>query len=127
MLRDDIYVEQEKPNNLIISNYVCSGAILCGDKCKILYCRENALRIDEPNFAEIFGVDDEIKLYISSTGQTITTRFVYRGINYEKVYYDFDLFYIDTEYCYVGFYATRGIVIDVTDVNFEITGKTLGA
>lgn len=127
MLRDDIYVEQEKPNNLIISNYVCSGAILCGDKCKILYCRENALRIDEPNFAEIFGVDDEIKLYISSTGQTITTRFVYKGINYEKVYYDFDLFSIDTEYCYVGFYATRGIVIDVTDVNFEITGKTLGA
>ena len=52
--------------------------------------------------------------------QTIKATVTYNGVTKTQSYPDFDLFLIDTNYYYVGMFATAGTVVEFTNVSFTL-------
>ena len=127
MLRDDIYLPVN--DKTILSNYVACGMLATGSsKVNMLFSRESSvLSLTNDTLSSLYKDNDTITCTISRVGQSITTTVVYSGQTYTKTYVDFDLEAMDNNYMYLGFFAARGTVIEVTDINFEITGTSQGA
>ena len=97
-------------------------------KVNMLFSRESSvLSLTNDTLSSLYKDNDTITCTISRVGQSITTTVVYSGQTYTKTYVDFDLEAMDNNYMYLGFFAARGTVIEVTDINFEITGTSQGA
>ncbi len=128
MLRDDIYLNQESATEIICSNYLASGLITTDSNMSVIFYREhNELHKEEPMLDFLYKENDIVKLKIERIGQAVNIALIYNDTCYKKNYVDFDLQAIDHSYMYACMFSTRGTVIEFSDVNFIITGKSLGA
>lgn len=127
MLRDDCIIGQTATDT-INTNYLTAG--ICAhttDNMSVLFYRENSSLKKGTNLSGTYKTGDVAELTIERIGQTVTVTVVYGGVTYTESYYDFDLFARDTEYMYVGMFANRGTVVEFTNVEFTVTGESMGA
>ncbi|MDE6408441.1 MAG: hypothetical protein K2K48_04700 [Anaeroplasmataceae bacterium] len=128
MLRDDCYINQSAKTETITSNYLTAGFVTKDASMNALVYRENSTLVNNKNnISSLYAVDDTAEFKIVRLGQSITTTIIYKGVTYTETYYDFDLFSVDTNYMYIGMYATRGTVVEFSNVDLVITGTSQGA
>ena len=125
MLRDDAYLPTKDAS--ICSNYVTAGILCEASSTYALFSRENSSLTKGQSFGALYGVGDVYTLSIERVGQSITVSVSSASKTVSVAHYDFDLVARDTEYMYVGMFATRGTVVEFTDVTLEITGTSQGA
>ncbi len=128
MLRDDAYINQSTSKVMITTNYVAAGFVTTDTNMNVLFYRENSTLTKHSNVvSSLYAVDDTATLTITRVGQTVTTTVVYKNETYTTKYVDFDFQAMDNSYMYVGMFATRGTVVEFTNVVFTITGESQGA
>ena len=129
MLRDDMYLNQDEAKKVIASNYVCAGTLTDANGFAINYKRESSTEITRSEFYVNYQyqINDEFSFEIERLGQRITVKTIYKNKEYFNEYLDFDLVAIDGNYMYLGMFATKGIVVEYTNDEFEITGTSQGA
>ncbi len=122
-LRDDIYVNYDY-QNVIASNYVAAGLITADASTNIIYSRSSTTELQKETnvLNEFYKTGEEAYFEIERLGQRITVKVIFRGVEYTKNYFDFDLVKIDNNYMYIGVYASKGVLVSYTDIKFEITG-----
>lgn len=117
MLRDDIYLN--KRIETLATNYVAAGQL--NGKAPI-FSRENGALTTADGTGAI-AVGDTHKLSITRVGQVVTVAVD----EATETYTDFDFLAVDGDYMYLCMFACRGITAEFTNVQFEITGNSLGA
>ena len=128
MLRDDCYINQNCSTEMITSNYLAAGLVTTDlTMSPIFYREQSELHKEEPLLEGLYQVGDCADLKIVRVGQSMKMEIVYKGKTYEKIYVDFDLLAVDHSFMYVGMFATRGTVVEFSNVEFKLTGKSLGA
>lgn len=127
MLRDDIYLNQAIPDSSILSNYVACGIYNDDKQSNIIYKRENKNLVNSGYLAPYYQVGDCFQLELERLGQVVNIWLKKQDMVYKYTYTDFDFLAIDNKYMYLGFYATKGTVISLTEINFNYTGKSQGA
>ncbi|MDE6661055.1 MAG: hypothetical protein K2J93_04485 [Anaeroplasmataceae bacterium] len=128
MLRDDCYINQKANSEIITSNFLATGLVTTElTMSPIFYREQNELHKEEPLLNFLYQEEETAELKIERVGQSMTMSLIYRGTCYSKVYVDFDLLAVDHNFFYVGMFATRGTVVEFSDVDFQITGKSQGA
>ena len=111
-----------------MSNYVAAGMYTSSTNCNIIYKRENAtLSAGASSVTGLYKDNDTASLKIQRVGQVVTCTVVYKDNTYTDTFTDFDFVAIDNEYMYVGMYATRGTVVEFTNVVYTYTGESQGA
>ncbi len=128
MLRDDCFINQTI-NTAVSSNYLTAGFLMNdGGTTNILFKRENSTLDKGKNVVNSFvALNDTATLKLVRIGQSITTTVIYKGTTYTETTYDFDLFAVDSDYMYVGFFGNRGTIIEVSNIVFTDKGESLGA
>lgn len=127
MLRDDCYINQKAPSELIASNSLSAG-FLCKDSAMGILLKKEGTEMETPYIVdEFYQENEECKLEVIRLGQSITVTVFYQNQEYSKTYFDFDLMAMDQNYMYLGMFATRGTLVEFYDVEFEYTGTSLGA
>lgn len=124
MIRDDLYTPIRDAS--ILSNCVCAGFIT-GSQATVNFSYENGGLVKTSNTASMYSVDSTATFTISRVGQNITATTEYAGKTYSTTYYDFDLQSIDNPYYYIGMWATRGTIVEFSNVSIEYTGDYAGA
>ncbi|MDE7094988.1 MAG: hypothetical protein K2O23_00715, partial [Anaeroplasmataceae bacterium] len=128
MLRDDCYINQKANTEIITSNFLATGLVTTElTMSPIFYREQNELHKEEPLLNFLYQEDDTLELEIKRVGQSMTMNLIYKDTTYSKIYVDFDLLAIDHDFFYVGLFATRGTIVEFSDVDFQITGKSQGA
>lgn len=128
MLRDDVYINQTTTNNTIKSNYVAAGMYLTSGTTNVNYSRVNeTLTPSGTKVTGLYQTGDTATFTIERIGQVVNITTVYKGETYTQTYTDFDFVAIDNDYMYLGMYATRGTVVNFTNVDFQITGDAIAA
>ncbi|MDE7161851.1 MAG: hypothetical protein K2N65_03720 [Anaeroplasmataceae bacterium] len=128
MLRDDCYINQASSTEIVTSNYLAAGLVTTDLTMSPIFYREQAeLHKEEPLIDHLYQVGDTAEMKIVRVGQSMTMQLVYEGKTYEKVYVDFDLLAMDHTFMYIGMFATRGTVVEFSNVKFKLTGKSQGA
>ena len=129
MIRDDCYINNIEKNLPINSNFISSGIFKSYSKLNILFSRDekNGLKCDGEIKDEKYDKDDIFYMEIIRKGQSIYSKLIFNKNEYKKNYVDFDLITIDNKFIYAGFFATRGILIEISELKFEIIGKSLQA
>ncbi|MCM1131679.1 MAG: GDSL-type esterase/lipase family protein [Roseburia sp.] len=128
MLRDDCYIHQKANTEIITSNFLAAGLVTTEIAMSPIFYREQAeLHKEEPLLDFLYQKDDVVDLKIERVGQSMKMSLDYKGKCYSKIYVDFDLLAIDHSFMYVGMFATRGTVVEFTNVNLVITGLSQGA
>ena len=129
MLRDDMYINQYEKHASVMNNYVSAGFLTLNVSTNILFSRENPteLKMEKNIFDGFYNLNDEAYLEIVRLGQSITTKVVYKGVEYKKNYMDFDLSAVDRDNMYICLYSTCGTVVEFSDIYFEIIGKAIEA
>lgn len=126
MLRDDIYINKNEAS--LSNNYVAAGVL---GNSKAIFCRnatEDGTRITAESNSVSVAVNSEFDMSIVRLGQKVTvTVTVVGGATYTKDYTDFDFVAVDNDYMYICLFATRGDVVEFSNVTFEITGDAMGA
>ncbi len=130
MLRDDIYIdgvpeETYTGKEKITTNYVAAGVFAVDNTA--LFSRENTTLTKETNAVNAVAVGSTYTVSINRVGQTVTTTISDGTHDYTKTYTDFDFVARDNDYMYLCLFANRGLVVDFTNVQFEITGDSQGA
>ena len=129
MIRDDCYINNIEKNLPIYSNFISSGIFKSYSKLNILFSRDekNGLKCDGEIKIEKYNKDDIIYMEIIRKGQSIDSKLIFNKNEYKKNYVDFDLSTIDNKFIYIGIFATRGILIEISELKYEIIGKALQA
>ena len=128
MLRDDTYLNLTAADASIASNYLTAGFLTTKTGINANFYRENGtLKKGNEISSTLHAAGDTFTATIERVGQTVTVTVVYGGQTYTRSYYDFDLLAKDNGYMYVGMFATRGTVVEFTDVTFTVTGSSQGA
>ena len=129
MLRDDIYIDNY--NKTTNGNFVAAGLWGTSAKANVIFSRaytEDGSRISKAGSATTANVGNEYELTLKRVGQSVdVTVKVVGGQIYTYNYTDFDFVSTDNDYMYVCLFATRGYIVDFSEVNFEITGTSQGA
>ena len=127
MLRDDCFINAKSKfsanSNFVTAGFYCDNA----ESCNALFYRENTTFKKGESFGAMYEVGEVYTFSIERVGQAVTVTVTFGDKTVSKVYTDFDFFAKDTEYMYVGMYATRGTVVEFSNVQFEITGTSQGA
>lgn len=126
MLRDDCYLPTKDAS--IKSNYVVAGLLTEKSGCTVNFSRASTTLTKTSNsVSDWYKVDDTATFTITRTGQVVTVTTVYGGETYTTTYTDFDFTAIDNDYMYAGLMATRGTIVEFTDVTYTKTGESQGA
>jgi hypothetical protein len=126
MLRDDCYAPVKDAS--ILSNFVATGILNQEGKLYGNWSRENsALNINESISSTTYALADTAVCKIIRLGQRFTCSVTYKGQTYTKEYNDFDIQAIDNSNLYIGIFATRGTVVETSDLSLQITGISQGA
>ncbi len=122
-LRDDIYINANYKRP-ISSNYVAAGLITADASTNIIYSRQSTTELQKEKnvINEFYKEGDTARFLILRLGQKISVNVIFRGIEYNKDFFDFDLIKTDANYIYAGLYASNGVFVEFSNVNFEITG-----
>ena len=126
MLRDDILVNTYDTS--LNTNYVAAGAIYkkSGGKETVLFSREGTSLKKENNTVAVTA-GSTYTVSIVRVGQAVTVKFSNGTTNFQKVYTDFDFVARDNDYMYLCLFANRGLSVEFSNVQFEITGTSQGA
>lgn len=129
MLRDDIYIDGEPAGTytgkeVISTNYVTAGVM--GDGSAALFSRENGA-LTKPGNSATVAVGSTYTVSIERIGQTVNVAFDDGAHNYTKKFTDFDFVASDNGYMYLCMFANRGLAVEFSNVQFEITGESQGA
>ena len=129
MLRDDIYIDGEPEGTytgkeVISTNYVTAGVM--GDGSGALFSRENS-KLTKPSNSTTVAVGSTYTVSIERLGQVVTVAFNDGTHNHTKTFTDFDFVATDNGYMYLCMFANRGLVVEFSNVQFEITGVSQGA
>lgn len=128
MLRDDIYINQASATEIVCSNYLATGFITTDSNMSPIFYREHTeLHKEEPLLDFLYKENDIVKLRLERIGQAVNLELIYNNECYKRNYVDFDLQAIDHNFLYACMFSTRGTVIEFSNVNFTLTGKSLGA
>lgn len=124
MLRDDIHIDGEPAETYtgkddITSNYVSASATGDGS-ASMLSRKDKAL---SKGGAITVEVNSSYEVSIERVGQTVTVKF---GTT-TKSYTDFDFIAADNDFMYLCLFANRGLAVEFSNVQFEITGDSQGA
>lgn len=124
MLRDDIYIDGEPAGTYtgkenISSNYV-STSVLGDGSASMLSKVDSKMSKDG---AVAVAVDSTYEMSIKRVGQTVTLKLG----STVKTFTDFDFFAVDNDYMYLCLFANRGLVVEFSNVQFQITGDSQGA
>ncbi|MBQ7640953.1 MAG: hypothetical protein IJS83_00655 [Acholeplasmatales bacterium] len=128
MIRDDCYIPTNDAS--IVSNFISAGFNTAKSKSapQINFAVANNTIINSNDVGTAaLSATTEYEFEISKIGQNITVKTTFNGTTYTETYYDFDLLAIDTNYYYLGMWATRGTVIDFTNVEYTFLGTYEGA
>ena len=127
MIRDDCYVPTHDAS--IVSNCICAGlnTIASSQSSAVNFGYENNNLFTTDYSTSIYGVDTVCQLKITRLGQNITISTTIGANKYENTYYDFDILDVDNNYYYLGMFATRGTVVDFSDVKFTYLSDYEGA
>ncbi|MCD8201348.1 MAG: hypothetical protein LUD47_04715, partial [Clostridia bacterium] len=129
MLRDDVYLPISDYNSSngksILSNYVASGIYNSGSASNVIYSRENASLKTSSSSNKLSsyytcGGVATITMERSGGAQNTTCTVTYGGTTYTYTYYDFDYAANDYQYSYLCFYATRGTMIEISNVTLQL-------
>lgn len=127
MLRDDCIINQSASGS-VSTNYVTAGFLCESSEMYANFYRENAsLKKGTATGLSLAAAGDEFTMTIERIGQVVNVSVTYGGNTYTSTHTDFDFLAQDTEYMYVGMFANRGTVVEFTNVQFEITGDSMGA
>ncbi|MDE6557579.1 MAG: hypothetical protein K2K39_00570 [Clostridia bacterium] len=125
MLRDDMNIDGEpegvydgKTN--VTANYV--SASIMGDGSASMLSREGGTLSKDGGIA--VAVNSTYEMSIERVGQSVTVKI---GDTTKPISTDFDLFAADNDYMYLCLFANRGLVVEFSNVQFEITGESQGA
>lgn len=129
MLRDDIYIDGEPAGvytgkEVITSNYVTAGVF--GDGNSVLFGREGGT-LNKPSNSTAVAVGSSYNVSIERIGQTVNVSFSNGTKTFTNTYTDFDFIAVDNDYMYLCLFANRGLNVEFTNVQFEITGDSQGA
>lgn len=127
MLRDDIYINQVIPDSSILSNYVACGIYNDDKASNYIYARENKKLLPSGITKSYYQVGDKFSLKLERIGQVVNLTLTTKDKTYTKTYTDFDFLAIDTNYMYVGIYATKGTVVKFSNLTYTYTSKFQGA
>lgn len=122
MLRDDIYidgVEGYTGKEIITSNFVSTS--ITGDGSASMLSKTGGKGAKDGEVAVAAGSTYEMS--IERVGQTVTLKLG----STTKIFTDFDFFAVDNDYMYLCLFANRGLVVEFSNVQFEITGESQGA
>ena len=122
MLRDDIYldgVEGYTGKETITSNFVSTS--ITGDGSASMLSKTGGKGAKDGGVAVAAGSIYEMS--IERVGQTVTLKLG----STTKTFTDFDFFAVDNDYMYLCLFANRGLVVEFSEVQFEITGTSQGA
>ena len=128
MLRDDCYINQEEENYNIATNYIACGLLTAEKNTYINFSRENPSLIKKYNsFDGYYKENEDVFVSLKRVGQAVDIYLSYNGKEYKKNFVDFDLVSKDNNYMYVGFFATKGTLIEIDNIKFEIIGDAIEA
>ena len=128
MLRNDIYINQDRPNESYNTNYVSSGFLTTDKLTYIIFSRENPTELNKENntLNEFYGKIN-CHLYIKRLGQVITCKVIYDNKEYIKEFIDFDLYSVDPNYLYICMFSSNGTVCEYKNIKFNIIGNAIMA
>ncbi len=128
MLRDDCYINQEEENYTIATNYIACGMLTADKSTYINFSRENPANIKKYNTMDgFYEENDNIFVSLKRVGQAVDIHLSYKNKNYDQNFVDFDLINKDNNYMYLGFFATKGTLILIDNIKFEILGDAIEA
>lgn len=126
MIRDDCYLP--KNDSSLIGNSISSGLLCNKEDMSVFFTRSNgSLSKGSNTINGYYQTDDTLSLSIERLGQKVTVSLNYKDTDYKQEYLDFPLQERDKDYMYIGMFATRGTIVEYTNVNFEITGNAIEA
>lgn len=117
MLRDDILVDTRE--DTLSSNYVAAGLL---NKKAPIFSRESGT-LASSGSSNAIAANDTHTVSIERVGQSVVVKFD----TTTKTFTDFDFVAVDNNYMYICLFANRGLVVEFTNVQFEITGESQGA
>ena len=119
MLRDDILINRRK--DTLTSNYIAAGIL--NTKGSVFTRVGGTLNPVSFNNTTAVKAGDTYDIEIKRVGTNIVVKFGVNSMSYD----DFDLIVVDHDYMYLCLFATRNIIAEFTNVQFEITGNAEGA
>ena len=127
MLRDDCYIPTNDKS--ILSNLVTAGMMVpAGGSLNLNFSYESGkLKSSDTTISSSYAENDTAKLTIKRLGQVVTVTSVFKDVTYTQTFTDFDFAAKDNEYFYAGMFATRGTVVEFTNVTLTDDGESLGA
>lgn len=127
MLRDDCIIDQNS-DSTASANYITAGALLSGGEILCNFYREGG-ELHKASEQTLPPPREHSRYFflIERVGQRLTVRISDGEREHRRSFFDFDLFARDTERMYVGGFATRGTVVELSDIIFTLTGKSQGA
>ncbi len=128
MIRDDCYTPVKDAS--ITSNCICASVYnMSGSGLSFNFSYENDAYVagNAQTKESMYSVDSTAKFTIVRNGQNITITTDYNGKTYTNTYIDFDLQAIDFNNYYLGMFATRGTIVEFSNVTYTYNGEYTGA
>ena len=128
MIRDDCYTPVKDAS--ITSNCICASVYnMSGSGLSFNFSYENDKYVagNAQTSESMYSVDSTAKFTIVRNGQNITITTDYNGKTYTNTYIDFDLQAIDFNNYYLGMFATRGTIVEFSNVTYTYNGEYTGA
>jgi hypothetical protein len=128
MIRDDCYTPVKDAS--ITSNCICASVYnMSGSGLSFNFSYENDAYVagNAQTSESMYSVDSTAKFTIVRNGQNITITTDYNGKTYTNTYIDFDLQAIDFNNYYLGMFATRGTIVEFSNVTYTYNGEYTGA
>ena len=128
MIRDDCYVPTSDTS--LVGNCICAGynTISSSSSSQVNFGYEGGALFQEEQTTTIYGVGTTLEITITRLGQNITiVTKASDTLVFENTYYDFDIFDTDTQYYYLGMFATRGTVAEFSNVQYTYISDYEGA
>ena len=128
MLRGDAYINQDTPNQNIVTNNIVSGLLTTDRVTYAIFARSTTTDLDRIYTVreDFYKKGDKATLKLERLGQVVKVTTIYNGKEYYKEFIDYD-YYNDEKYLFVGMIGTNGTVAKYTNVSLEITGKAIEA
>lgn len=117
MLRDDILVDTRE--DTLASNYVAAGLL---NKKAPIFSRASGT-LTSGGSSNAIAANDTHTVSIERVGQSVVVKFD----TTTQTFTDFDFVAVDNDYMYLCLFANRGLVVEFSEVQFEITGTSQGA
>ncbi len=125
MLRDDCYIPTK--DSSINSNCICAGFDVASSNTNVNFCYESGKLNFSGDTCATYNKDSTASFKIERVGQNITITTIYGGTTYSKTYLDFEYITKDSDYYYLGMFATRGTLVEFTNVIITQTGDAQDA